>query len=301
MDRLQAMTTFVTVVETEGFASAARKLKISPSVISRLINELEAHLGVRLLNRTTRIVRMTDAGEKFFDDCRSILAKVAAAELAAVGAHNTPRGQLTVTAPVVFGKTYVTPIVQEYLTRYPAVNVSCWFMDRTVNLVDEGVDVAIRIGELPDSSLQAVAIGKVRSVLCASPAYLEAHGEPRSPSDLMSHVAIQSTPSTPSPQWRFRVDGKPVAVPIQPRLITTTNDSAMTAAMSGIGIVCLLSCQISSELAEGRLRIVLPEYELATLPVHVLHREGRHANRKVRAFLDLAIETFRAKASLWRA
>ncbi|MHB9837140.1 LysR family transcriptional regulator [Paraburkholderia terrae] len=301
MDRLQAMTTFVTVVETEGFASAARKLKISPSVISRLINELEAHLGVRLLNRTTRIVRMTDAGEKFIEDCRSILAKVEAAELAAVSAHSTPRGQLTVTAPVVFGRTHVTPIVQEYLTRYPAVTVSCWFLDRTVNLVDEGVDVAIRIGELPNSSLQAVAIGKVRSVLCASPAYLEAHGEPQRPSDLMSHVAIQSTPSTSSPEWRFRVDGKPVVVPIQPRLITTTNDSAMTAAMSGLGIVCLLSCQISSELAEGRLRIVLPEYELATLPVHVLHREGRRANRKVRAFLDLAIETFRAKASLWRA
>lgn len=300
MDRLQAMTTFVAVVETEGFASAARKLNIAPSAISRLIGELEEHLGVRLLTRTTRFVRVTDAGAIFFEDSRRILATVEAAELAAAGAHATPRGQLTVTAPEVFGKLYVMPIMQEYLKRYPATSVNCWFLDRTVNLVDEGVDVAIRIGELPSSSLQAITVGKVRRQLCASPAYLEEYGEPRHPDDLASHATIQSTPSTPSPEWRIRVDGKQLAVPIQPRLSTTTNDSAMSAAIAGLGIVCLLDCQVAAAVAEGALRIVMPDYEIATLPVHVLHREGRQPNQKVRAFLDLAIESFRSKKSPWR-
>lgn len=295
------MTTFVTVVETEGFASAARKLNVSPSVISRVVTELEEHLGVRLLTRTTRVVRMTDAGATFFEDCRRILAEVEAAELSAAGANTTPRGQLTVTAPVLFGKIYITPIVQDYLTRYPSVSMHCWFMDRIVNLVDEGADVAIRIGELPSSSLQAIAVGHVRRVLCASPAYLETHGVPQHPDDLTSHVAIQATGLTPAPEWRFRVDGKPLIMPIQPRLVTTTNDSAIAAAVAGLGMLRVLSYQIAQELANGSLRVVLADYEQATLPVHVVHREGKHANQKVRAFLDLAIETLRTKASLWRA
>jgi DNA-binding transcriptional LysR family regulator len=301
MDRLQAMNTFVTVVETEGFASAARKLNVSPSVISRVMNELEEHLGVRLLTRTTRVVRMTDAGATFFEDCRRILSEIEVAELSAAGANTTPRGQLTVTAPVLFGKMYVTPIAHDYLTRYPAVNLNCWFLDRIVNLVDEGADVAIRIGDLPSSSLQAIAVGKVRRMLCASPAYLDAHGVPQHPDDLASHVTIQATGLTSAPEWRFRVDNKPLTVPIQPRLVTTTNDSAISAALAGLGIVRLLSYQIAQELADGTLRAVLADYELATLPVHVVHREGKHANQKVRAFLDLAIETLRAKASLWHA
>ena len=146
------MTTFVTVVETEGFASAARKLNVSPSVISRVMTELEEYLGVRLLTRTTRVVRITDAGASFYEDCRRILADIDAAELSATGTGNTPRGQLTVTAPVLFGKSYVTPIALEYLQQHPSVNLNCWFLDRVVNLVDEGADVAVRIGEVPNSS-----------------------------------------------------------------------------------------------------------------------------------------------------
>jgi DNA-binding transcriptional LysR family regulator len=299
MDKLQAMTTFVTVVETEGFASAARKLNVSPSVVSRVMTELEEHLGVRLLTRTTRVVRVTDAGAAFFEDCRRILGEIELAELSAAGANQTPRGQLTVTAPVLFGKMYVVPLAQDYLTRYPAVNLNCWFLDRVVNLVDEGIDIAVRIGELPNSSLQAIAVGKVRRVLCASPAYLEAHGVPQRPEDLGSHVTIQATNLTPAPEWRFRVDGRSVSVPIQPRLVTTTNDSAIAAALGGMGLARVLSYQIAQELAEGTLRIVLPEYEFAPWPVHVVHREGKHVNQKVRAFIDLAVETLRARASLW--
>jgi DNA-binding transcriptional LysR family regulator len=301
MDRLQAMTTFVTVVETEGFASAARKLNVSPSVISRVMSELEEHLGVRLLTRTTRIVRVTDAGATFYEDCRRILADIDAAEVSAAGVNNTPRGQLTVTAPVLFGKIYVTPIAHEYLTRYPAVSLNCWFLDRVVNLVDEGVDVGIRIGELPSSSLQAISVGKVRRVLCASPAYLGAHGTPQRPEDLDAHVTIQSTGLTPAPEWRFLAKGKPLTLPIQPRLVTTTNDSAIDATRAGLGISRLMSYQVAQEIADGTLRVVLSDYELPALPVHVVHREGKHANQKVRAFLDLAIETLRAKASRWYA
>ena len=295
------MTTFVTVVETEGFASAARKLNVSPSVISRIVTELEEYLGARLLTRTTRVVRITDAGATFYEDCRRILAEIDAAELSAAGVNNAPRGQLTVTAPVLFGKTYVTPIAHEYLTRYPSVNLNCWFLDRIVNLVDEGADVAIRIGELPSSSLQAIAVGKVRRVLCASPAYLEAHGAPQHFDELASHVTIQATGITPTPEWRFREHDSTRTVPIQPRLVTTTNDSAIVAATAGLGIVRLLSYQVADELAQGTLRVVLADYELAALPVHVVHREGKHANHKVRAFIDLAIETLRAEAATWCA
>jgi DNA-binding transcriptional LysR family regulator len=299
MDKLQAMTTFVTVVETEGFASAARKLNVSPSVVSRVMTELEEHLGVRLLTRTTRVVRVTDAGAAFFEDCRRILGEIELAELSAAGANQTPRGQLTVTAPVLFGKMYVVPLAHDYLTRNPAVNLNCWFLDRVVNLVDEGIDIAIRIGELPNSSLQAIAVGKVRRVLCASPAYLEAHGVPQRLDDLASHVTIQATNLTPSPEWRFRVDGRSVSVPIQPRLVTTTNDSAIAAALGGMGLARVLSYQIVQELAEGTLKVVLPEYEFTPWPVHVVHREGKHVNQKVRAFIDLAVEALRARASLW--
>ena len=158
---------FVTVVETEGFASAARKLNVSPSVVSRMVTELEERLGVRLLTRTTRIVRLTDAGATYFEDCRRILGEIDAAEVTATGTHAAPRGQLTVTAPVVFGKVHLMPIVLDYLTRYPAVNVNCWFLDRIVNLVDEGADVAVRIGELPSSSLQADRSGQEFGASCA--------------------------------------------------------------------------------------------------------------------------------------
>jgi DNA-binding transcriptional LysR family regulator len=179
MDRLQAMVMFVNVVETEGFTSAARKLDASTSVVSRLVTELEDRLGVRLLTRTTRVIRLTEAGAAYFDDCRRILNEIEAAELAATGTHTAPRGQLTVTAPVLFGKMYVAPLVLDYLMHYPDVNVHCWFLDRVVNLVDEGADVAIRIGELPSSSLQAITVGKVRRVVCAAPAYLSRRGPSR--------------------------------------------------------------------------------------------------------------------------
>jgi DNA-binding transcriptional LysR family regulator len=298
MDRFQAMTTFVTVVETGGFASAARKLDVSPSVVSRVVTDLEERLGTRLLTRTTRVVRMTDAGSSYFEDCRRILAEIDEAELSATGTHSAPRGLLTITAPVMFGRKYVTPMVVDYLTRYPEVDMRTWFLDRVINLVDEGVDVAVRIGEMPDSSLQAVRVGRVRRVVCASPGYLERRGTPQRPEELADHSVILTTGASPSFEWRFFDEGRPLLMRLQPRLATTTNESAITAALAGFGITRLLSYQVAQHLRDGTLQVLLESFEPEPLPVQLVHREGRHATQKVRAFLDLAIDTLRGDASL---
>lgn len=292
------MTTFVTVVETGGFSTAARKLDVSPSVVSRIVTELEEHLGVRLLTRTTRLVRLTDTGAAYFEDCRRIMGEIDNAELSAAGTHSSPRGLLSVTAPVLFGKEYVTPIALDYLTRFPEVDLSCWFIDRVVNLVDEGLDVGVRIGELPSSSLQASRVGRVRRVVCASPAYLAREGVPEKPEDLASHTTILSSGVSASPEWRFNAKQDQIVTPLHPRMTTTTNDSAIAAAVAGFGIARVLSYQVANQLRDGTLRIILEAFEPPALPVNVIHREGRHATQKVRAFLDLAIDTLRGDARL---
>ncbi|KND55715.1 Transcriptional regulator, LysR family [Candidatus Paraburkholderia kirkii] len=290
MDHFQAMAIFVTVVETGGFASAARKLDIPPSVVSRVVTELEEHLSVRL----------TDAGSGYFEDCRRILGEIETAELSATGTHSSPRGVLSITAPVMFGRLHVTPIVLDYLRRYPEADANCWFVDRVVNLVDEGTDVAVRIAQLPDSSLQAINVGRVRRVLCASsPGYLAKHGTPRHPDDLAEHVIIASTGSSTPPEWRLHDGERQIPVRAHPRFTTTTtNDSAISAALADFGIARLLSYQVAQYVNEGSLVVVLPEFELPAIPIHLVHREGRHVTQKVRAFLDLAIATLRADASL---
>ncbi|ARP81846.1 LysR family transcriptional regulator [Bordetella genomosp. 8] len=298
MDRLHAMKTFVTVVESGGFTAAARKLDVSLSVVSRVITELEAHLGVRLLTRTTRVVRPTETGAAYLENCKRILGDIEDAELAAAGTHAAPRGSLAVTAPVLFGARHVTPIVVEYLQRYPEVDVNCLLLDRNVSFIDEGVDVGVRIGELPSSSLQAIPVGRVRRVVCAAPSYLAQHGVPRSPDDLLAHTLIQTTGVSALAEWRFMVQGEQKPLRFTPRLATTTNDSAIAAAVAGFGMARVLSYQVAGELWDGRLRVVLVDYEPPAMPIHVIHREGRHAMQKVRAFLDLAIDRLRADKSL---
>ena len=298
MDRLQAMTTFVTVVDTGGFASAARKLAVSPSVVSRIVTELEQHLGVRLLTRTTRIVRLTEAGSAYFEDCRRIMTEIEEAELSAAGTHGSPRGQLVVTAPSLFGRLHVMPIVTEYLNRYPEVDAHCWFVDRIVNLVEEGIDVAVRIGPLSSSTLQAIGVGQVRRMFVASPDYLARAGMPGSPDELGAHRTIVASGSSAPTDWRFMVNGQASAAGIRPRLTTTSNEAAIAAALSGFGIARVLSYQVADALREGRLRAVLVPFEQPPVPVHVVHREGRNAARKVRAFLDMAIDTLRSNTAL---
>jgi len=298
MDRLQAMTTFVAVVDSGGFASAARKLSLSPPVVTRAVAELEERLGLRLLTRTTRVVRVTDAGARFSEDCRRILAEIDEAETAATGTHTAPRGTLTLTAPVLFGQLYVTPILVSYLQQFPEVDAQCLFLDRVVNVVEEGIDVAVRIGELPDSSLQAVRVGRVRRVLVAAPAYLQDRGVPKRPEDLVGHTIVSAAGVNPVSEWRFNDAGTARVQRLQPRMRTTTNDSAIAAALAGLGIARLLSYQVASQVRNGALQAVLEDFESTPLPVHVVHHEGRRATQKVRAFVDLAVERLRGDPGL---
>ena len=298
MDRLHLINVFVAVVDANGFAGAARKLNISPPAVTRAINELESHLGVRLLTRTTRVVRVTEPGARYAEDCRHILAQLAEADESVAGMQRTPRGRITITAPVLFGAKFVAPIVTEYLQGNPEVVATCWFLDRVVNMLDEGADVGIRIGELPDSSMQATLVGRVRRVICAAPAYLEQHGVPLAPADLQSHTIVLASTVTPSPDWRLVENGETCTVKLQPRMTTTSNDSALAAALAGFGITRLLSYQVAECLKDGRLKPLLGEFELPWLPVHVVHREGQHASKKARAFIDLVVERLRANPAL---
>lgn len=293
MDRLHLINVFVAVVDSQGFAGAARKLNLSPPAVTRAINELETYLGVRLLNRTTRIVKVTEAGARYAEDCRGVLSQLNEADESASGLHSTPRGRLAITAPVGFGAMYVTPVVTEYLARYPEVTASCWFMDRVVNMLDEGVDVGVRIGELPDSSMQAIRVGRMRLLICATPAYLAEHGEPKSPEDLEKHMIIAASGATSTSEWRISSQGTPSVVKLRPRLITTTSDTAVAAALTGFGLTNVLAYKVTKHLREGRLKAVLSDFEPPALPVHVLHREGRHATQKARRFIDLAVERLR--------
>jgi DNA-binding transcriptional LysR family regulator len=298
MDRLYLMRVYVAVVDENSFAGAARSLKVSPPSVTRAIAELERLLGTRLLTRTTRVVRVTDAGARYVEDCRRILGSLAHADESLSGLRSSPRGSLILSAPVLFGARYVTPIVTEYLRRDPAVDASCWFLDRVVDLVEEGVDIAVRIGELPDSSMQAISVGRVRHVICASPAYLARHAIPRVPTMLSGHEVISSGGDASTPVWRFDAQGRSVAVRLPSRLTTTTHDSAIAAAVAGFGLVRLLSYQVADQLRQGSLATLLEEFEPPSLPVHLVHREGPYASLKVRAFLELAVERLRSDPAL---
>jgi DNA-binding transcriptional LysR family regulator len=292
------MEIFVAVVDEGGFASAARKLNQPGPAVSRAVAELESRLGVRLLHRTTRVVRATEAGLRFAADCKRLLAGIEDAEEGASGTHQAPRGHLTVTAPVLFGSMYVTAIVTRFLSQHAEVTASCWFADRVVNMIEEGVDVAIRIGELPDSSLHAIPVGKVRRVICGSPEYLARVGLPLKPEELDAHTVIAATGVSSPSEWRLQKGAKLVTVGIRPRMTTTTNDSAAAAAVEGFGLVRLLSYQVAHKLVAGTLKTVLTDWEPAPLPVHVVHGEGRQASKKVRAFVDMAVEVLRQDPSL---
>lgn len=288
------MNVFVAVAESEGFAAAARRLEMSPPAVTRAITALEEHLNVKLLNRTTRHVRVTEAGQRYLDDCRRILTEVTAAEDAATGINAAPSGLLTVTAPVLFGRLFVLPGITEYLKQHPDTQVSAYFLDRVVNLLEEGIDVGVRIGELPDSSMRALRVGSVHQLLCAAPGYLEEFGCPNTPEDLTAHTIITATAS----DWHFNCDSGNQLIKVKPRLTVTSNDAAIDAAERGLGITRLLSYQVAPQLADGRLVRILPAYEPSALPIHILHREGRFASAKIRTFVDLLAEQLRANPAL---
>jgi DNA-binding transcriptional LysR family regulator len=297
MDRFRAMETFVAIADAGSFTIAANKLHVSPSVASRLVKELESHLGTRLLTRSTRMFRLTGAGTQYLAECRRLIADIVNAEVSAAGAHALPQGRLTIAAPASFGKFYVTPVVSEYLLRFPDVQVVAWFIDRTMNLSDDGVDVAFRIGKLPATNFEAVPVGNVRHVLCASPEYLDRYGSPERLDQLTDHRIILATGGSSSPEWRFFDGESPLAIRVRPRL-TTTSDSAIDAAVAGLGITRLLSCQVADQLLDGSLKTVLAEFEPPALPVSVVHRGGQYVCRKISAFVDLAVDALRSDRSL---
>jgi DNA-binding transcriptional LysR family regulator len=298
MDRFHAMAVFVAVAEEESFAAAGRRLRMSPPAVTRAVADLEERLGVRLLTRTTRLVRTTDAGARYLEDARRILLEVDEADEAAAGINATPRGHLAVTAPMLFGKLYVMPVITAYQRAFKETTVSALFVDRVVNLLDEGLDVGLRIGSLPDSSLRAIRVGQVRRVICASPGYLKKHGAPKSPADLADHPIIAATAVSAGTEWTFADRKQKIGVKLSPRILVNTNDGALEAAKDGFGFTRLISYQVASELATGKLKTVLSEYEEAPLPIHVIHREGRHGSAKVRSFVDLAVEKLRANTAL---
>ena len=295
MDRLQAMAAFVAVVDSGGFARAARRLNLSPPVVTRAVVELEERLALRLLTRNTRVVRVTEAGARYAEDCRRILAEVDAAEGAAQVAHEVPQGTLVVTAPALFGRLYVTGIVVDYLRRHPGVDATCLFHDRVVNLMEEKVDVAVRIAELPDSSLKAVRVGSVRRLVVAAPSYLAEHGTPQRPEDLAAHTLIGSGAPTAASEWHFVVGGRNFALPVRPRMTTTTNDIALAAAVAGFGLARLVSYQAAAELKSGGLVPVLEAFGRPPVPVSVVRGPGARPPPKVSAFVELAVETLRAQ------
>jgi len=298
MDRFHLLSVFVAVAEEESFASAARKLRMSPPAVTRAITSLEHRLGVKLLTRTTRFVRMTDAGHRYRDSARRILAEMDEADDAAAGVHGEPRGHIAVTAPALFGRMFVVPGIVDYLKRFPAMSVSALFLDRVVNLVEEGLDVGIRIGELPDSTMQAIGVGYVRRVVCASPAYLADKGIPQSPRALSEHTIVAASSMSPTVEWRFASGSKATNVKVTPRLTVTNNDAAIEAALQGLGLTCLLSYQVAQHVATGQLQVVLHDYETPRVPIHVLHHEGRQVSAKVRTFVDVLVQRLRSDKTL---
>ena len=293
MDRLQTMSVFVAVAENAGFAPAARQLNLSPPSVTRAVSELEARLGARLLHRTTRTVGLTEAGQRYLADCQRILSDIDTAEQHAAGLHARPSGLVTVTASVMFGHMVLAPVLMDLLTAYPEISVTGMFADRVVHMYEDGIDVAVRIAELPDSSLTAVRVGSVRKVLCASPGYLAGNGRPRHPSDLAQHALIDFVNMTTAGQWVFADGGKTIAVTPDTRLRVNSGNVAIDAAMHGFGITRLLSYMIAAELGSGEMEIVLEDYEPAPVPIHIVHKEAGQTSARVRAVIDFLVMALR--------
>jgi len=290
MDRIDAMQAFIAVADLGGFAPAARKLGLSPSGVTRLIAALEERLGARLLQRTTRSVALTDAGVRYLERARRILADVEEAEASVQDERTRPSGRLVVSAPVGFGRLHVSPVLSEYLKRYAEVSGELRLADRIINLVEDGVDLAVRIGHLADSSLVARHVGKMRRIVVAAPGYLKSHGEPKTPEAIASHQTIQFGGDIISPDWRFVRDGKEIRFTPVPRLTTNSADAAIQYAVRGGGLTRVLAYQAADAIKAGRLKILLAKFERPPLPIHIVYPTSRLLSAKVRTFIDLVVE-----------
>ena len=296
MDRLDELAAFVTVADERSFVAAARRLGRSPAAITRAVATLEGRLGTRLFTRTTRAVVLTDAGRRHLPSSRQLLQGFAALESDAAREQEDPRGALTVTASVVFGRLHVMPIVADFLRRHPSVDVRLSLSDDVVSLVDEGIDVGIRIAHLPDSTLKAVRVGSVRRGVYGSPAYLAAHGEPRTPADLAGHVCLAFSGITPTAdRWTFGRGGGKMVVSLAPRLVVNLAEPAIDAATAGLGLTCVLSYMVDHLVAADLLRPVLRTYEPPPIPVHLVYPAGGHLPRRTRVFIEAATVALRGK------
>jgi DNA-binding transcriptional LysR family regulator len=290
MDRLEAMSVLVAAVETGSLSAAGRKLRTPLPTISRKVSELEAHLGTRLLIRSTRRLTLTDAGAAYVAACRRILEQVGEAERAAAGEYNAPRGELIVTAPLAFGRLHVLPVVDDFLAMFPEINVRLVLADRNVHLIDDDIDMAVRIGALPDSGMVATRVGFMRRVVCGSPAFFASHGTPQAPEDLSSLDCVTFEALSSVTEWQFRTER---AVPVRSRLSVNTAEAAIDAAVAGVGVTRVLSYQAARAVQDGRLQIVLTAFEPEPAPVHLVHAAQGTLPLKMRGFLDFAAPRLR--------
>jgi DNA-binding transcriptional LysR family regulator len=286
MDKLASMRTFVRIVEKGSLTAAANDLGTSLPTVVRTLAALEHHLGVPLLKRTTRRIHLTDEGTQYLERCRLILSAIQEAEDALVSRRSELKGNLTVTAPVQFGRRYVSPFLAEFLIRHPGMTADLLLVNRMVNLVEEGVDVAVRIAHLKDSSLVAIPVGHVRRVVCASAAYLDRHGAPQVPNDLRRHRCIRHTVLSPRSEWHFRVGQRNVTIPIAAVLVSNEIESALNACVSGLGLGMFLSYMVAPYVRDGRLSCVLEGFGTEPIPVQIVYPSSKLVSSNVRAFVD---------------
>jgi DNA-binding transcriptional LysR family regulator len=298
MDRLEAMTVFAAIVDGGSLSAAGRRLNVPLATVSRKLADLEAHLKTRLITRSTRKLVLTDAGRDYLDACRQILEQVEEAERAASGAYAKIKGQLVVAAPIVFGRLHVVPVAAAFLEAHPEVDVQLRLGDRNVNLIEEHVDVALRIGTLPDSNLVATQVGTIRRVVCASPVYLERFGIPQSPSDLAVHRCITFDGLESTTAWTFvDADGQKRPAPVRSRLSVSTADAAIEAAILGLGLTRVLSYQVADALQDSRLVRVLVDEESPAVPASLIYPGQGRLPMKTRAFIDFAVGQLRDRLS----
>jgi DNA-binding transcriptional LysR family regulator len=295
MDRFDAMTVFLTAAELGSLSAAGRRLGMPLSTVSRKISDLETHLRSRLLIRSTRKLALTDSGSAYIVACQRILDEVAAAERGAAGEYDRPRGELIITAPIVFGRLHVLPVTVEFLAAYPDVAVRLTLSDRTLDLLDDHIDLAVRIGELPSSGLKAARIGQVRHVVCASPGYFATRAVPKHPTDIDALDLVTFDAPMGAGAWNFRWDGARRAVAVRSRLVVNTAEAAIDAAMAGVGMTRVLSYQVDAAVNAGKLIIVLKKFELEAIPIHLVFMQGPILPLKLRAYLDFAAPRLRSR------
>lgn len=294
MDRLDAMAVLLAVIESGSLSAASRQLKMPLATVSRKVSELEAHLGAQLITRTNRKVLLTETGRSYVEAAKEILARVEEAERVAAGEYSAVKGDLTVSAPIVFGRLHVLPVVVDFLKAYPDIDMRLALGDRFANLIDDHIDVALRIGNLPDSNLMATKLGTVRRVVYASPDYVARHGAPRHPGELADHDCITFENVTAADVWRFLEEGRELSAPIRSRLIVNTAESAVDAAIAGLGLTRVLSYQVARPVAEGLLIPLLEAFEHPALAVQLVYLPQGLVPMKLRAFVDFAAPRLRA-------